>query len=230
MKHNCIIVDDEQVARDILKKYVAQSAMLDLKMECRNAIEAIEYLEQEEVDIVFLDIEMPKLSGLNMAKLVREDLQIIFTTAHRKFAVEGFELNATDYLLKPFSFDRFLAAVKKAIENNTKRETPKENLLDHMYFKVDKKMVKVHFSDLLYIEGLGNYIKIHTETDAFVVYEKMNDLEITLQPHMFKRIHKSYIVNCNKIKAYTKETVELGEKQLPISNTYRQSFFGSFQQ
>ena len=228
MKYSCIIVDDEQTARNILKRYVSETPLLNLKAECKNAIEAIEYLQKNPVDIVFLDIEMPKLSGLNLARIIESNIQVIFTTAHREFAVEGFDLNATDYLLKPFSLDRFLTAVKRAIEKQKPSQNEEDQATDHMYFKVDKKMVKIMFSAILYIEGLGNYLKIHTVENAFIIYDKMSSLEELLHKHKFRRIHKSYIVNTGKINAYTKEFVEIGRKQLPVSSTYRDRFMSSF--
>ncbi|TSE08882.1 LytR/AlgR family response regulator transcription factor [Aquimarina algiphila] len=219
MKLQCIIVDDEQTARNILKKYIGDVSNLELIAEFKNALEVLNYLQNNPVDLVFLDIEMPKLSGLNLAKIIENKVKIVFTTAHREFALEGFDLSAVDYLLKPFSFDRFLKAIQKMTPQFSNIVIPP--VVDHIFIKADKKMVKVNFSELLYIEGLSNYVKIHTIEDTLVVYEKMSDLILRLPSQSFMRIHKSYIVNTRKIKTYTKEYVEIKKTHIPISLTYR---------
>lgn len=218
MKQRCIVVDDEQTARNILKKYIADVNFLELAGEFKNALEALEFIQTDTVDLIFLDIEMPKLSGINFAKIIDQKSKIIFTTAHREFALEGFELNALDYLLKPFSFDRFLKAVQRTIEfeKKTNSSTPD----NHIYVKVNKQMMKVYFSDLLYIEGLSNYVKLHTTQDTLVIYDKLSSIIKTL-PNQFKRTHKSYIINTSKITLYTKEFVEIERAHIPISSTYR---------
>ncbi|WOD44041.1 LytR/AlgR family response regulator transcription factor [Hwangdonia lutea] len=221
MTRTCIIIDDEKTARNIIKTYIAEVSFLELKGAFKNAIEALEYLQSHSVDLLFLDIEMPKLSGLNFAKIIGSNTQIIFTTAHREFALDGFELNAVDYLLKPFSFDRFLKAVQK-----TQAKTPTishEKSMDYMFIKVNKQMLKIDFDALLYIEGLSNYVKIQTHENAFVVYDKLSALIKKLPAHQFIRIHKSYIINVLKIKLYTKEFVEIDGKHIPVSATYRAS-------
>ncbi|PKV49874.1 LytTR family two component transcriptional regulator [Aquimarina sp. MAR_2010_214] len=223
MKLRCIIVDDEQIARNILKKYIGDVSTLDLIGEFKNALEVLDYIQNHPVDVMFLDIEMPKLSGLNLAKIIENKIKVVFTTAHREFALEGFDLSAVDYLLKPFSFDRFLKAIQKInpnLSNSTVISTP---VIDHVFVKADKKMVKINFSELLYIEGLGNYVKIHTIENTLIVYEKMSDLVLRLPSLSFMRIHRSYIINTKKIKTYTKEYVEIKKRHIPISLTYRNS-------
>ena len=221
MKLNCIIIDDEITARNILKKYIKDVPFLVLLNEYRNAVEALEYLDNSNVDVVFLDIEMPRLSGLKMAKLLDDSTQIIFTTAHREFAPEGFELSAIDYLLKPISFERFLQAAKRAHRamglSRVEKETP-----THFFIKVDKKMIRVEFSQLYYIKGMGNYVKIYTATDTFVVYDTVKNIMASLRHGPFLRIHKSYIVNTDKIDLYTKEFVEINKKHISIGRSYRQ--------
>lgn len=171
--------------------------------------------------MLFLDIEMPKLSGLNFAKIIDSNTQIIFTTAHREFALDGFELSAVDYLLKPFSFNRFLKAVQKT---HVKIQTIKDvKPIDYMFVKVNKQMLKIDFNALLYIEGLSNYVKIQTHEKAFVVYDKLSTLIENLPTNQFVRVHKSYIINVSKIKLYTKEFVEIDGKHIPVSSTYRAS-------
>ena len=219
MKYNCIIVDDEQTARNILKKYIQDVPSLKLENEFKNAIDALEYIQNHNIDLIFLDIEMPKLSGISLAKIIENKTKVIFTTAHREFALEGYELNVVDYLLKPFSFDRFLKAVQRVV----KRETQNTETLinDFIYVKVNKKMMKINFSELLYIEGLSNYIKIHTKNETLVVYDKLSVLANRLSSNSFMRIHKSYIINLKKVKLYTREYVEISNKHIPISSTYR---------
>ena len=220
MSKTCIIVDDELTARKILKKYIQNVSTLELVGEYKNAIEVLEFLEKQKVDLIFLDIEMPKLSGINFAKIIEGKSKIIFTTAHREFALEGFELNAVDYLLKPFSFDRFLKAVQRITIQTHDANAAAEN--DYIYVKANKKMHKVNFESLQYIEGLGNYIKLHTDSDVLVIYDKLSSIFETL-PKEFMRIHKSYIINTSKITLYTRDYVKLNNKQIPISSTYRKS-------
>ena len=217
--YHCIIVDDEQTARNILKRYINDIPFLQLEGAFKNAIDALAFINTQAIDLVFLDIEMPKLSGINLAKILENKTKVIFTTAHREFAIDGFELNAVDYLLKPISFERFL----KAADRVTQSKKPEENTLanDYIYVKVNKQMIKISFAGLLYIEGLNNYVKLHTEDETYVVYEKMSTLIKTLPSGYFRRIHKSYIINTQKIKLYTREYVELANRQLPIGPTYR---------
>lgn len=219
MKYSCIIVDDEQTARNILKKYIQDVPSLKLESEFKNSIDALEYIQSHNINLIFLDIEMPKLSGISLAKIIESKTKVIFTTAHREFALEGFELNVVDYLLKPFSFDRFLKAVQKVMQRESQKVDNSTN--DFIYVKVDKKMIKINFSELLYIEGLSNYIKIHTKSNTYVVYDKLSTLTTTLPSLTFMRIHKSFIVNLKKIKLYTREYVEIVNKHIPISSTYR---------
>ena len=219
MATSCIIVDDEVTARNILKKYIGNISSLNLVAEFKNAIDALDFIQNHDVDIVFLDIEMPKLSGINLARIIEEKTKIIFTTAHREFALEGFELSAVDYLLKPISFDRFYKATKKITPQHPVIENSVVN--NFIYVKANKRMIKVDFTELLYIEGLSNYIKIFTTTGTLVVYDKMSSILSRLPKTSFMRIHKSYIVNINLIEVYTREYVEIKNKHLPISDTYR---------
>lgn len=227
MIYQCIIIDDEQTARKIIKKYVSTIPYLNLIGEFKNAIEALEFIQKETIDVIFLDIEMPQITGVGLAKIIDKKIKVIFTTAHREFALEGFELDAVDYLLKPFSFDRFLKAVQRIIEKPNK--TTLEPLNNSMFVKVNKQMIKIEYSDLLYIEGLSNYVKIHSIKSSYTVYEKLSTLSNDLPSDSFMRIHKSYIINLKKINAYTREYVEINKKHIPISSTYRNMFIKSIQ-
>lgn len=219
MRKRCIIVDDEKSARKILHKYIQETPFLELVEEFSNAIEVLGFLENNSVDVIFLDIEMPKLKGLHLAEIIQNKYQIVFTTAHREFALEGFELNALDYLLKPFSYDRFLRAVNKLLVLKVSWE---QKVKDHIYVKANKIMQKIKFDELLYIEGASNYVKFQTLEGQQIVYSKLVELAQRL-PEDFRRVHKSYIVNTSKIESYTKEFLIIDKKYIPISETYRKN-------
>lgn len=229
MKLKCLIVDDEPIAQNIVKGFVADTPRLELFAICDNALEALDILENNEVDILFLDIEMPKLTGLSFLKTLQNPPATIITTAYREFALEGFELSVVDYLLKPFSFERFLKAVNK-VNSNINSELDKigtNHILDYTYFKVDRKNVKVGYDEIFYIQGLSNYVKIHLENEILVVYEKLLDLEKSLPQDQFVRIHKSYIVSMTKIKSYSSDALEIADTELSIGNTYKERFFST---
>ncbi len=229
MNYKCVIVDDEKTARNILKRYVSDVSYLELVAECRNGIEALEVIKRESVDIVFLDIEMPKLSGLNLLKTVMNFPDVIITTAYREFALDGYEFNVKDYLLKPISFERFLKAIAKVIGNKKNKENITTNSQNYTYFKSGKRNIQVYFNDILYIEGLSNYVKIYTQNGTIATYKKLSDLEIDLPIGDFIRIHRSFIVAKNKITAYGKDYVEIEKNQLSISNSYKEIFINSMQ-
>lgn len=219
MSLKCIVVDDEKRARDILKTYIRDVSYLELVAEFKNALEALDFFRiNNSVDIIFLDINMPKLSGINAAKLF-VNTSIVFTTAHREFAVEGFELNATDYLLKPFSFNRFLSAVQKISKKNNISNVTK-TAKTYIDIKVGKSISRIDFSDLLYIEGLSNYVKVKTTKESLVSYNKLSTL-IEVLPNQFMRVHKSYIINSTKITSYSKEFIQIGKKHISIGGTYK---------
>lgn len=227
MKLKCLIVDDEPIAQNIVKGFILDTPKLELFAVCDNALEALNVLEKNRIDLLFLDIEMPKLSGLSFLKTLPAPPATIITTAYREFALEGFELSVVDYLLKPFSFERFLKAINKVnISTDADIGMPETNpSTEYTYFKVDRKNVKVNYDDIFYIQGLSNYVKIHLKNDILVVYEKLLDLEKSLPRDEFVRIHKSYIVSLTKIKSYTSDSIEMADKELSIGNTYRKHFF-----
>ncbi len=229
MKLKCVIVDDEPIAQNIVKGFIADTPNLELFTVCDNALEALGVLEKNKIDILFLDIEMPKLSGLSFLKTLPDPPATIITTAYREFALEGFELSVVDYLLKPFSFERFLKAINKVNLTISSESGTLEakNTLEYTYFKVDRKNVKVRFDEIFYIQGLSNYVKIHMENDMLVVYEKLLDLEKTLPKDEFVRIHKSLIVSLAKIKSYRSDSIEIADKELSIGNTYRERFLST---
>ncbi len=227
----CLAVDDEPPALEVLKKYIHSVQTLELAGTCADAIEANIFLQQNPVDLVFLDIKMPELLGTDFIKTLKNPPAVIFTTAYRKFAVEGFELDAVDYLLKPISFERFLKAVNKVMEMQLftpnlvstpiNTEPPPSTASDSIYFRSDRKMVKVSMDDILYVESLKDYIKVVTKYKTIITKHAISSLEESLPKNNFLRIHRSFIVALNKIDSYSSELVEVGKKELPISRMYR---------
>ena len=225
MSTKCIIVDDEPLAIEILESYVAKVDQLQLVSTFRNAISAFTFLQQESVDLIFLDIQMPKLSGIDFLKTLKHPPKVIFTTAFRDYAIEGFELEIVDYLLKPIPFDRFLKAVAKVFHQpinasapSSKHEVVSDN---YVYFKVDKKMIKTKMADVLYIESIKDYVKVKTSDKEIVTQQKISYLEESLPREQFLRIHRSFIVNLEKIDAYSATDVEIGKHNIPIGRNYK---------
>ncbi|WP_299433481.1 LytTR family DNA-binding domain-containing protein [uncultured Aquimarina sp.] len=226
MNLKCLIVDDEPIAQNIVRGFVEDTPFLEVFGICDNAMEALKVLQDHTIDVLFLDIEMPKITGLSFLKTLPNPPATIITTAYREFALEGYELNVIDYLLKPFSFERFLKAVNKVhTDKNTDDAELKTAPKTYEYFKVDRKNIRVDYDEILYIEGLSNYVRIHLENKHLVVYHKLVDLEKLLPENQFIRIHKSYILAIDKIKAYGNDYVEVLDKQLSIGNTYKNRFF-----
>jgi|TARA_B100000809_G_scaffold107967_1_gene106461 DNA-binding LytR/AlgR family response regulator len=227
-KITCVIVDDEPIAREILASFVAKIPNLELVKTYKNAIEALEISHQQKIDLFFLDINMPEISGLSLAKSIHKKSKIIFTTAYREYAVDGFNLQAVDYLLKPISFDRFLQAINtyfqgvSIIEKQVKvTETNQKN--DFVFVRSDRKMIKINFDEILYVESLSDYIKIHLKDKTIVTRETISNLETKLPAKNFLRIHRSFIVNLKKAVSYTNEFVEIGKNAIPISRTYKEN-------
>jgi DNA-binding LytR/AlgR family response regulator len=228
----CIIVDDEPMARDVIRRYIQKIPTLKLLGEFGNAIEATLFLQEQPVDMIFLDIKMPQLSGTEFVRSLRNVPKIIFTTAHKEYAFEGFELDVTDYLLKPIRFDRFLKAVNKAFPQK-QQEIETHGLVTNeeskpatsfIYLRVDRKMIKVLLDDILYVESDKDYVKVFTEKGFVITRQTIASVEAMLSESQFIRIHRSYIVSLNKLKSFTAETVEVGNKELPIGKLYRNNF------
>ncbi|BCY27360.1 LytR/AlgR family response regulator transcription factor [Flavobacterium okayamense] len=227
-KANCIIVDDEMAAREILESYVSQTTPLNYCGNCKNAIEAFAILNKMPIDLIFLDINMPEISGLAFAKSINKNIKIIFTTAHREHALDGFDLQAVDYLLKPISFERFLKAVNKflgenSISNFSNLKEIEIEKNDFLFVRADRKMVKIDFSDILYIESLSDYIKINTSKKTIITRETISNIEAKLPVDLFIRIHRSYIISLNNIESFTSEFIEINKTALPISRSYKKS-------
>lgn len=222
-KIKCLIVDDEPRAREVLEVYIQDLPKLQLIGSCKNAIEAINLMATKEVDLIFLDIEMPEISGLALAKTLNKGTSIIFTTAFRDYAVEGFDLRAIDYLLKPIRPERFNEAIEKYELINGKHSSSNatSEKAQHLFVRSERKMVKILLDDIQYIESFSDYLKIHTLQGLVVTRETLSKLEENLATDQFLRIHRSFIVNIKHISAFTKETLNLGEQELPISRSYR---------
>lgn len=228
---NAIIVDDEPLALDVLETYLSQINEVNLVAKCSNALEANEALKSNEVDLMFLDIQMPQLTGIDFLKTLSRPPLVIFTTAYANYAIEGFELNAVDYLLKPISLDRFMKAVNKAAEQHAllnKEAAPANSSADDpdfIFVKADKKLVKVKYDDIIYIEGLKDYVIIRTDSGRVITLQTMKSLEAKMPSNTFRRIHRSYIVNVDKIQAVIGNMVEVTEKNqakhLPVGKNYR---------
>ncbi len=220
-----LIVDDEPLALDIIETYIERIPDLELVARCTNAIDANEILQKEHIDLLFLDIQMPQMTGIELIKSLPLPPKIIFTTAYPEFAMDGFELNALDYLLKPIAFDRFLKAVNKAKDHFAHKQNNNATEEDYFFVKADKKLMKVHFDEILYIEGLKDYVIIKKEVGRVIALQTMKSLEAKLPNQIFMRIHRSYIVNIQKIKAVVGNAIEIIEnnqtKHLPVGKNYK---------
>ena len=224
---NVLIVDDEPLAQDVLETHVLRIPELNLVAKCSNALEAQKVLEEHSIDLMFLDIQMPQVTGVEFLKSLENPPLVIFTTAYSNYAVEGFELNALDYLLKPVSFDRFSKAVDKAKEQIALRKAAEADAeeVDHMYVKSDKKLIRVKYSEIIYIEGLKDYVIIRLEVGRLITLQTMKSLEDKLPSKIFRRVHRSFIVAIPKIHAIEGNMIEVVEKgqpkHLPIGKNYR---------
>ena len=220
---SCIIVEDEPLAAKVLTDYIAHVPFLELIGTFKDAILAADFLRTNTVDLMFLDIHLPKLKGMAFLKTLSNPPAVIITTAYHHYAVEGFDLNVTDYLLKPIEFERFLTAVSKLKPGRTgtySREDP-ETAKDHLFLNMQKKKVKIHFSEILYIESQREYVKIVTEKKEHVSKISTHEIEELLPANHFKRIHRSFIVAMNKIESYTADAVEVNGISIPVGREYR---------
>jgi len=223
---HCIIVDDEPVAREIIESHLQKIDTIEIIASCKNAMEAFNVINTHKIDVIFLDINMPEISGLSFAKSINKNIKIIFTTAYREYAVDGFDLKAVDYLLKPISFERLLQAVNKFLNENSSvyKEESKELSVEKSNFifvRSDRKMIKINFSDINYIESLGDYLKIHLQNKTIVTRETISNMEVKLPKKDFIRIHRSFILSISKIESFTNEFVEVNKKAIPISRSYK---------
>jgi DNA-binding LytR/AlgR family response regulator len=213
-KIRCIVIEDEPLAIKVLTDYISNVPFLKLEGTYKNALLAIEYLRDHTVDLIFLDIHLPKLTGMAFLKALVRPPSVIITTAYHQYAVEGFELNVTDYLLKPFDFERFLAAVNKV-------KTTRSQMKDFISLNVQKKKIKIPLEDIMYIESQREYIKVVTTKNQYVSKISTREVEALLPSDLFKRIHRSYIISIARIEAYTSDSVELQGVTIPVGREYK---------
>lgn len=226
-KTKCLIVEDEELARDLLEKFIEKMPHLELVAKCENPLIAMEVLQKEHIDLMFLDIQMPEMTGVEFLKILPKKPVVIFTTAYKEYALEGYQLDITDYLLKPFSFDRFVQAVNKAVEliqlkNTGKPDTITEITKDYLLVKSEHKVFKLKFSDIIYIEGMREYVAYHTtDQGRLMSLMSLKKLEAELPNDQFLRIHKSYIIATERVKALEGNLVHIEDKKIPIGASYR---------
>lgn len=222
---SCLIVDDEAVAREIIVSHLAKIENINIVHQCKNAIEAFNFINNHSIDLIFLDINMPEISGIAFAKSINKDIKIIFTTAYRDYAVEGFDLQAVDYLLKPIAFERLLKSVNRYFEVATSPIDPSNIKSDKggnfIFVRSDRKMIKVDFEAINYIESYSDYLKIHTDVGQIITRETISAIEAKLPKDQFLRIHRSYIISIQKIESYTNEHIAIAGKELPMSRSYK---------
>ncbi|MCC1483650.1 LytR/AlgR family response regulator transcription factor [Winogradskyella immobilis] len=237
---SCIIVDDEAIARDIIASHLSKIENIEVVKQCKNAIEAFNFISNNTVDLVFLDINMPEISGIAFAKSINKNIKIIFTTAYRDYAVEGFDLQAVDYVMKPISFERLLQAVNRYFEVSSASQLDlpiKRELQDFIFVRADREMQKIDFGSIIYIESYSDYIKIYTRDTStvlrhaqhdtlstnriIVTRETISSIEAKLPKSQFLRIHRSYIIAISQIEAFTNEHITINNKALSISRSYK---------
>jgi DNA-binding LytR/AlgR family response regulator len=222
MKINCIIVDDEPLARKGIKEYVQKIPFLELQGEAGNAFAAAQLLSEKKIDLILLDIQMPEINGVEFIRSLKENVLIIFITAFPEYAIQGYELNVIDYLLKPVSFSRFEKAVMKAKEYfELKNMGAAKNSAGYFFIRCDSKFEKILFSELLFAEALENYVKLHTQTKTFVTYLTFKSVEDYLPAGEFMRVHKSFIVSLSKIENLDNEEIKIAQYSIPLSRNYR---------
>ncbi len=231
MKTKCLIVDDEPLARDLIRSHIEKLENFEICAECGDAMKALQELHNHKIDLMFMDIQMPQITGIEFLKTLKNPPKVIITTAFREYALEGFELDVVDFLLKPITFERFLKSINKYYQS-----TQEEIKVSHtvstnynhsdeafIYVKENKKVLKVHLNDILYVEGLSEYVQIYTSDRKIITKTSMNNMSEKLPEEGFMRIHKSYIVSLAKIEAFTSNSIEVPGKELPIGRSYKNS-------
>lgn len=231
MKVRCLIVDDEPLARRVLEKHASDVPWLEVAGKCSNALDAMNFIHEHPVELMFLDINMPKLSGMDLLKAMKKPPLVIITTAYPEYALEGYEWNVLDYLVKPVSFERFMKAVEKAQEMLlSKQPHPAPHTVSgkgedpFIFIKSSKKTFKVNLDDILYIEALGDYVKVFTAERMIVTYQSLKNIETLLPPRAFPRIHKSFIISLRKVELIEGNQVKIRERLIPIGTNYKADF------
>jgi DNA-binding LytR/AlgR family response regulator len=230
--YSCIIVEDEPIAAEVLETYIGQTPFLHLKSVCTDAIYAMDLLQREPIDLMFLDIHLPKLKGLDFAKTLRNPPKIIITSAYQEYALQGYELDVLDYLLKPIEFSRYFTAVNKVRVGEKQRQSATQNTgtgdAPHLFFNVNKKQVKIYLSDILLIESMREYVKVVSENKTILTKMQIGEVEELLPRNEFVRIHRSFIISKQKIEAVSLSEVEVKGKAIPIGRNYREFVLSQF--
>jgi two-component system LytT family response regulator len=227
----CLVVDDEPLALDILEDYISKVPFLTLVKTTTSAIEGLSLVQSDAIDLVFLDVQMPELTGIQFLKIINGKCDVILTTAYSQYALDGYELDVVDYLLKPIAFDRFYKAAQKVLQNSggnlsaPSEPSASQGAHDFIFVKTEHKIQKIYLDDILYIEGLKDYISIFTKSERIITLQNMKKMEESLPAKSFIRVHKSYIVAVGKIESIERSRIQIGEKIIPIGDTYREYFF-----
>ncbi|MBT3383495.1 MAG: response regulator transcription factor [Prolixibacteraceae bacterium] len=236
MKTKCLVVDDEPLARDLMRNHIEKLENFEIVAECGDAMKALQALRTHQVDLMFMDIQMPQITGIEFLKTLKHPPKVIITTAYREYAIDGFELDVVDYLLKPITFERFLKSVNKyyqlaqeEIKNVSPVTSGHKNEEEFIYVKENKKVIKVHLNEILYVEGLSEYVQIYTEKKKIITKTSMTNMGDKLPDSSFLRIHKSFIVSLAKIEAFTSTSIEVPGKELPIGRSYKNSVLENLQ-
>jgi DNA-binding LytR/AlgR family response regulator len=230
MKTKCLVIDDEPLARDLMRSHIEKLENFEIVEECSDAMKALHALQNHPVDLMFMDIQMPQITGVEFLKTLKHPPRVIITTAYREYALDGFELDVVDYLIKPITFERFLKSINKYYqisqedlfpESSVNFSVPIEEAF--IYVKENKKVIKIHLNEIVYIEGLSEYVQIYTGSKKIITKTSMGNMEEKLPGSGFLRIHKSFIVSLNKIEAFTSGSIEVPGKELPIGRSYKNS-------
>ncbi len=221
--YNCLIIEDEPLAAEIMRDYISEVSDFHLVTICRDVMSATEYLRSHKIDVLFVDIHLPKVNGIEFVRTIQNQYQVILTTAYHQYAIEGYNLNVVDYLLKPIEFSRFLQAIQKINRNQTVAviDTTVQKDAYH-FFNVDKKQVKIYLNDISYIESLKDYVKIHTGKTYIITRLQIGELEKLLFTSNLFRIHKSYVINLDKVSAYGASHIEIDGQEIPIGRSYKE--------
>jgi len=225
-KIRCLLVDDEPLAIALLEKHVGQLDFLEVTGTCPNALKALEALKKTEIDLMFLDIRMPAINGIDLLKTLRNPPKVIITTAYREYALDGYDLDIVDYLLKPITFDRFFKAIERYLRNSDNRQVQSHGLTGDrepasIYIKSGYKNIRINTDDVLYMESLKDYVKVVTSDSTVMTKYRIGDMETELSAQGFLRIHRSFIVNLKRVTAFTSSDVEIGKTELPIGESYK---------
>lgn len=237
MKTKCLIIDDEPLARDLIRYHIEKLDNFEIVAECSDAMKALQELREKKVDLMFMDIEMPQITGIEFLKILKNPPKVIITTAYRDYALDGFELDVVDYLLKPITFERFLKSVNKYYQVSQDESTVAAAVSEivqpdeaFIYVRENKRVIKVHLNEILYVEGLSEYVQIYTDKKKIITKTTMTSLEEKLPNECFMRIHKSFIVSMARIEAFTSSTIEVPGKELPIGRSFKNSVLSALQQ